>query len=98
MSGKANMDERFPYWWITHSGPISYPPRSLELTVPAGSKYKLLIVKVETQNVLISHIKNTASVIKIRYETIRRGTVVASELKLFGSHWWYFRIFIIIRL
>lgn len=76
---RQHLDERFPGRWIGRGGPISWPPRSPDLTpldycLWGWFKEEVYKVKVDTRDALIQRIRNAAADIKERQESIRRAT------------------------
>lgn len=76
---KQYLDQRFPGVWIGRGGPISWPPRSPDLTpldynLWGWFKNDVYKVKVDTRDALIRRIRNAALNIKERHESIRRAT------------------------
>lgn len=76
---KQHLDERFPGRWIGRGGPISWPPRSPDLTALdyclwGSFKDAVYKVKVDTRDALIQRIRNVAADLKQRQDSIRRAT------------------------
>lgn len=76
---KEHLDERFPGRWIGRGGPISWPPRSPDLTpldycLWGWLKDEVYKVKVDTRDALIQRIRNAAAELKQRHASIRRAT------------------------
>lgn len=76
---KQHLDEMFPERWIGRGGPISWPPRSPDLTpldfcLWGWFKTEVYKVKVNNREALIQRIINTGAVLKEKQELIGQAT------------------------